>query len=198
MRADSFPRSEDLLKRKNRMYDWNWTPGTSPAFPSDRSPWLTPVPRQRMSEQKDLKEAKKRFLVRVEEERKRISSLDDSIAAQLTNILIAGSVGAILASITFIKDLAPKPVPSTLWLIRVSWLLFFLACCSGIGSLWSSRIAGKASRGLLFTKETNASDTKLEAKCKRWNTVTRSLQVLGFVALATGTLLLLLFANSNL
>jgi hypothetical protein len=150
-----------------------------------------------MSEKKDLKEAKKRFLIRVEEERKRISSLDDSIAAQLTNILIAGSVGAILASITFIKDLEPKPAPSTLWLIRLSWLLLFVACCSGIGSLGSSRIAGKSSRGLLFIKESNASDLELEAKCKRWNRVTRSLHVLGFVALAIGTLLLLLFANSN-
>jgi hypothetical protein len=147
---------------------------------------------------RDLKENRKRYLARVEEERKRISSLDDSIAAQLTNILIAGSVGAILASVTFIKDIAPNPIPWTLCLLRLSWLVLVVACCLGIGSLWSSRIAGKAHRDLLFKQATNVSDTALKAKCDTWNKATHWMQYLGLGGLAAGTVLLLLFANYNL
>lgn len=146
----------------------------------------------------ELERRIEQFEARVEEERKRVREVDDKLAAQLTNILIAGSVGAILASITFLKDIAPTPVTGSLAYLRIAWLALFVASALSIGSLVTNRVAARHFRDLLFARYQHADCTGPEKKCKRWNGATKGLIGFSTFLLALGAGLLIWFANVNL
>jgi hypothetical protein len=135
---------------------------------------------------------------RIEDERKRAATLDDTIAAQLTNILIAGSVGAIVASVTFLKDIAPQPVAGSLQYVKFAWALLFLTSVFSIASLLTSRATGKSYRNWLGALKDEKESARLKKRCDIWNRWTKVLQILGMVFLASGAALLLYFAYLNL
>lgn len=64
------------------------------------------------------------FRASINEEVRRITTLNDTIAGTLNNILVGGSVGLIFASITFLKDIAgASPAPGSLIFLKASWLV---------------------------------------------------------------------------
>lgn len=138
------------------------------------------------------------FRERVEDERRRIRDVDDRLAATQTNILIAGSVGSILASVTFLKDLAAVPTSGSPLYLRVSWLCLLLSCGLGIGSLASSRRAGRILRDILYARVSGADPAAIERKGIHWNRTTRSLQWGGYLMLTLGVAFLVWFAHLNL
>jgi hypothetical protein len=138
------------------------------------------------------------FRERVEDERRRIRDVDDRLAATQTNILIAGSVGGILASVTFLKDLAAFPAAGSPLYLRVSWLCLLLSCGLGIGSLASSRRAGRLLRDVLYARVSGTDPAPVEHKGIRWNRMTRSLQWGGYLMLTLGVAFLAWFAHLNL
>lgn len=138
------------------------------------------------------------FEARVEEERQRVREVDDKLAAQLTNILIAGSIGAILASITFVKDIAPNPVAGSLIHLRIAWFALFAASVLSIASLVTNRVAARHFRDLLYARYQRADCTGPENRCNRWNRATKTLNGTSMVLLAVGSGFLIWFANVNL
>jgi hypothetical protein len=143
-------------------------------------------------------DARGRHRARIEDERKRISALDDNIATQLNKIILAGSIGGILASISFVKDIAPWPTGENLVILLISWGLLFISAVSGVGMLSTSRVAGKYSREVLHAIECETDNTEAEEKNKLWNTFTRRLQATALIGLGVGACLLLVFAGLNL
>lgn len=135
----------------------------------------------------------------ITEEVTRISSLNDTIARMLNNILVYGSVGMIVASITFLKDIA-GPHPRSLALLKVAWIFLVVAAAVSVISLLTSRRAGTIHRNVLAKRLSNETEAeaKLKAVCDRWNSATRYLQRAGLIGLAAGTGLLVCFAMINL
>jgi hypothetical protein len=137
----------------------------------------------------------------INEEVRRITTLNDTIAGTLNNILVGGSVGLIFASITFLKDIAgAHPAPGSLVFLRVSWLILTGTAAASIASLITSRTAGTLHRDVLAKRLTNeaAAEAELTRKCNRWNAATTLLQRAGLVGLTAGTGLLVWFAMMNL
>jgi hypothetical protein len=135
------------------------------------------------------------------DEYRRISSLDDTIAGTLNNILVGGSVGIIVASVTFLKDIAGgQPAPGSLLLLKSSWIILVATAVVSIASLITSRTAGRLHRDVLAKRVANdqAGEAKLKRECNRWNLATTLLQRAGLTGLAAGAGMLVWFAIINL
>jgi hypothetical protein len=138
---------------------------------------------------------------RIDAEWKRIRALDDTIAGTLNNILVAGSVGLIVASVTFLKDVAGQhPAAGSLFFLRTAWLVLLATATASIASLLTSRQAGKLNREVLAArlKNDDEGEAESERKCKRWNRGTAVLQWIGLIWLAIGAGTLVQFAMMNL
>jgi hypothetical protein len=137
----------------------------------------------------------------VNEEVRRITTLNDTIAGTLNNILVGGSVGLIFASITFLKEMAGgHPAPGSLIYLKASWLILVITAAASIVSLITSRKAGMLHRDVLAARLTNdaQSEAALTRKCNGWNRATKFFHWAGLGGLAVGTGLLVWFAMINL
>jgi hypothetical protein len=137
----------------------------------------------------------------VKEELKRISALDDSIGRTLNTVVVGGSVGAIIASINYLKDIAgPNPAAGSLAYLRVSWVVLVIAVAFSIGSLLTSRKAGRLHRDALAARVAKdiEGDARLTRRCTRWNRATKFFHWSGLAGLGVGTGLLIWFAMLNL
>ena len=135
-----------------------------------------------------------------EVEHKYALDIDVLLATSILNILIAGSLGIALASITFLKDIAPHPAYGTLLWLRIAMILLLLTAFLGVASTISSRRAGGFYRKAIHALRNNDVDgaNGLMDKCDEQNKTTRLLSHSGLVTLACGVLALAWFANGNL
>jgi hypothetical protein len=137
----------------------------------------------------------------VKEELKRISALDDSIGSTLNTVVVGGSVGAIIASVNYLKDIAgPNPAAGSLAYLKVSWVVLVIAVALSIGSLLTSRKAGRLHRDALAARVAKdvEGDAHLTSRCTRWNRATKFFHWSGLGGLGLGTGLLIWFAMLNL
>ena len=123
----------------------------------------------------------KNWEISVTEERKEQRELDKSI--------LSLSGGAIVLSISFIKEIAPKPTCSAL--IILSWCFFGLAVISVLSSFWSSAAASRLQR------KVNANDAHATTDRNAFNGLTKVLNIAGGISFIAALVLLVIFASVN-
>jgi hypothetical protein len=116
------------------------------------------------------------------------------------------SGGALLASITFLEKIAPRPTQSTAWLLGTGWALLVSSFLMSLTSQYaSSRVHSWRMRELdhLQLKEEDRSDdwdsvaATLYRGCAAWGKSTKWLTFLSGVVLVAAAIFLSLFAYQN-
>jgi hypothetical protein len=127
---------------------------------------------------------------------------DDRKAADaIDKIVMVGGPAAILASLTFMKDVAPSPAAGTLTILMASWVLLLAGALSATLSLLTTRSTARAYARMLKGKVKARTSTIAPAdydKIRPWNTATRWLNRGGIAALLSGVVFLVWFAQANL
>jgi hypothetical protein len=131
----------------------------------------------------------------------RAQEIDARNAEHLDRIILVGGSAAILASVTFLKDIAPMPAAGTLWMLRVAWGVLLAGAAAGVASLYCSRQAARAYARMLQRRIEDGSgliEPSDYGEMRPWNTVTRRSTLAGLLFFGLGLLFLVLFANANL
>jgi hypothetical protein len=116
------------------------------------------------------------------------------------------SGGALLASITFLEKIAPRPIQSTAWLLGTGWTLLVASFLMSLTSQYaSSRVhSWRMSEldHLQLGNEDRAADwesiaARLNRGCAAWGRATKWLTFLSGVVLVAAAVFLSLFAYRN-
>lgn len=75
------------------------------------------------------------------EERKILIEAEKETAQQFDKYVLTLAAGALALSITFINQIAPKPISCSLWILLLAWSLFSLSILSTLISLLTSQRA---------------------------------------------------------
>ena len=114
---------------------------------------------------------------------------------QFDNRIAALSGGALALSLTFIKDIAPSPDPSTKWLALAAWTFFIVSL---LATLFSHRTS---SRDMQFEIEKLDRSYKIQAEDydprNPFKTATEWLNSLSVGTFLVGLILLVIFASVN-
>ena len=131
----------------------------------------------------------------------RAQEIDLRNAEHLDRIILVGEGAAILASVTFLKDIAPTPAAGTVWLLRVAWGFLLAGAAAGVASLYCSRQAARRYARMLRRRIEDGSGLIQPSdydEMRPWNTATRRSTLAGLSFFGLGLLFLVLFANANL
>ena len=140
--------------------------------------------------QDDIRETKRHAL---EEERK--------ASDFLVQTSLLGGPAAILASLTFLKDIAPNPVPWTATFLLLSWAAYILGAWSALSSLQTKRVVARE-LDLIIERKLDAGDPHLRKgdleTIRMPNTKSERKAHYAMRLFQAGTLGLILFAALNL
>lgn len=140
-------------------------------------------------------------LALVQRQRDAVEDEDRKAQDRLDQIVLVGGTGAVLASVSFLKDVAPAPVPGTLEILVAAWVAFLGGGFCAVLSLLTTR---RTARALLqvyaaMLAEGRPTMTAAEhAPVEEDNRRTRTLSAAGLTVFAAGVCLLLTFAGFNL
>jgi hypothetical protein len=127
---------------------------------------------------------------------------DDRKAAEaLDQISLIGGPAAILASITFLKDIAPDPAPGTRFFLLAAWALLLTGAASSLLAHATTRATARRLRRIYEAAyASGSSKISLDsyAEPRRWNAWTRVLSIGGVALFLAGTIFLVIFAAANL
>jgi hypothetical protein len=135
-------------------------------------------------------------------ERGQLLQLLASLSDRYDKWAITLSGGAVGVSLAFIEKIAPNPLPWSVWLAGVSWLLLVLSLLAAFLSLLSAVYAAKRQVDLLdesyeqFCKA--GRDPKFRREKNRCNDWTHRLNLVHSIAFPLGVLVLCVFAFVNL
>ena len=174
---------------------------TSPAAPSGTGSPTPPAafPPQHKTPARD--ESTERQLELLTTRIELIENDDRKAAEAIDRIILVGGPATILASLSFMKDMAPVPAPGSLWFLLIAWALLLAGAVAGIAGLYTTRLAGRALRRL-YERKVAAGVPRIESAeyddARRWNNLTRRTNYTGVGAFLIGILFLLVFAAVNL
>jgi hypothetical protein len=135
-------------------------------------------------------------------ERVKLVEEDDRKAADAVDrIVLFGGPAALLASITFLKDLAATPAIGTTRFLVLAWFLLLIGSLFAMVSLFTARATARRYRRLLERKvaqrETVMHPTEYD-EVRRWNTWTVLSNRVALVVFFLGIGFLVAFAMQNL
>jgi len=131
------------------------------------------------------------------QERTTLIEIEQKSADQHDKAILTISMGGLALSITFLKDIAPQPLPGTVWSIGTSWSLFVASMLAILASFLTSQVACRRHRDLLDelfqfgTRET-------ERKADWWSSLTHWLNVISYILVFTAVGFLAFFSWLNL
>ncbi len=114
------------------------------------------------------------------QERTSLVEIEQKSADQHDKAILTISMGGLALSITFLKDIAPHPLPGTLWSIGTSWSLFVASMLSILASFLTSQIACRRHRDLL-DELFQFGTRKTEGKADWWSSLTHWLNVVSYI-----------------
>jgi hypothetical protein len=126
---------------------------------------------------------------------------DRKSADQLNRIVLVGSTGAILASVTFLKDIAPEPAAYALWLLVGSWVVLIVSGAACMLSLRSTRQTARLYENILRAKLAASNPVMNPDDYNPMRTANDRSRLLGLCSLVlfgVGIVLLTVFAAINL
>jgi hypothetical protein len=131
------------------------------------------------------------------QERTTLIEIEQKSADQHDKAILTISMGGLALSITFLKDIAPHPLPGTLWSIGVSWSLFVASMLTILASFLTSQTACRLRRDLL--DELFQSGTReTENKADWWSSVTKWLNSVSYTLVFFAVIFFALFSWLNL
>jgi hypothetical protein len=133
-------------------------------------------------------------LARVEED-------DRKTAEYVLRVALTGSSAAILASVTFLKDIAPQPVPGSWWYLAAAWTVLLLSAGFAFMALFAGRSAAKHYRRALRAELDGASHEDVDRLLEHAygpNALTRWAMWYASASFIAGVGLLATFAFANL
>ena len=131
------------------------------------------------------------------QERSTLIEIEQKSADQHDKAILTISMGGLALSITFIKDIAPHPLPGTLWSIGTSWSLFVASMLAILASFLTSQIACRRPRDLL-DELYQYGTREAERKGNWWSSLTHWLNVVSYVLVFFAVGFLALFSWLNL
>ncbi len=135
------------------------------------------------------------------DERKELLSTAKEAAIQYAKAIMTLSAGALALSLTFMKDIAPNPLPNTLFYLKTSWFLFCSSLIAIVISFLLSEFAfikqvEIAQKALsIDPKKEDINHPSHSNPYKKWIVFLNILSLLAFIL---GVILIVLFSASNL
>lgn len=126
------------------------------------------------------------------EERKILIEAEKETAQQFDKYVLTLAAGALALSITFINQIAPKPIPSSLWVLLLAWSLFSLSILSTLLSLLTSQ---RACRRQIEILEQRLKGQEGENRYAWWTIFLNRASIGLFVS---GTFALIIFTGINM
>jgi len=131
------------------------------------------------------------------QERSTLIEIEQKSADQHDKAILTISMGGLAVSVTFLKDIAPHPLPGTLWSIGVSWFFFVASMLTILASFLTSQIACRRQRDLL--DELYQHGTRgAERKADWWASLTHRLNVVSYILVFLAVGFLAFFSWLNL
>jgi hypothetical protein len=131
----------------------------------------------------------------------RIEDDDRKASDYLDRVSLIGGTAAILASVTFLKDIATNPTARSLVILQVSWTSLIAGAALALLSLYTTRLSAQAYARMLRTK-IRASDTVIGPadydEVRGPNRVTKWSSRLSLVLFVVGIASMIGFAVDNL
>lgn len=121
-----------------------------------------------------------------------------SLASQYDKAVLTVAAGAFIVSVTFVKEIAPQPMPWSCVLLVLAWIAFVLAMLSTLVSFQTSMKAHKEYEKLLDQLHREPERLPKEDPKNDADKQTDQLNSRSLIALKTGAVFLLLFAGVNL
>lgn len=130
-----------------------------------------------------------------------LESDDRKAADALDQVVLVGGPAAILASLTFIKDIAPQPVAGSLMYLTTAWVLLLAGGVLGMVALFTTRQTARVLRRLyeehIRTRQNTIEPSEFN-KARKLNVATRWMTYAGLGSFLAGVGFLLVFAQKNL
>jgi hypothetical protein len=148
--------------------------------------------------------AQAEYLKTLADARRRLEEESYKVEAAYDKTLIALSGGALAISVAFLKDVAPHPAASTIWILRASWLFLVGSLLSILTSMLTSQRAfdqgiEDLDRRLEAARDgTSVADDEVTARLfRRYANATRWLNRFSAGLFVAGAFLFLAFATLN-
>ena len=130
-----------------------------------------------------------------------IEADDRNASAAIDKVITFGGPAAILASLTFMKDMAPTPIAGSMRFLQLGWLSFLIGSAAGIAALMTTRRAALHLRRL-FQRKIAERNSRTEPadfnEARAWNNATVILTYSGLAGFIGGAVLLAQFAIMNM
>jgi hypothetical protein len=130
----------------------------------------------------------------------RLEEDDRKASENIDRAVLVGGTAAVIASATFLGEIASQPAPGSLFLLRSSWISFLAGAGFAFASFFTTRVAARAYRRVLEKQITKGGDLTPEDydPVRKPNAITRLLTRMGVAGFILGTVLLTGFAERNL
>jgi len=126
------------------------------------------------------------------DERRALISAELEVSSRFDKGILTLSGGALLLSMTFVKDIASKPHHT--WWLLYSWLLLGGAICMMLASLLTSQSGLRRARVILEKKLDDSN-----AKCRNgWGCMTNLLNIASILAFVAALVFMVLFVAANM
>jgi hypothetical protein len=130
-------------------------------------------------------------------ERSTLIEIEQKSADQHDKAILTVAAGGFAISITFLKEIAPTPTPSTMWLLGTAWGCFVASMLIILLSFQTSQTACRRQRDLLDSLYSDPQSEK-PTNLTFWATVTIWLNVASYVLLFLAVCFLAVFSWMNL
>jgi hypothetical protein len=138
-------------------------------------------------------DSRKEFL----EERRQYIDAEVTNARRHREIVIAGAAGTLALSITFLEEIAPTPVPWTLWFLGVGWVAMLVSLALSVLSFRVTVHAHQSNRRRLDKLYLGEGAEEEQKEVDSWNQKTVSAGSWADALLALGMGCLAVFAFLN-
>ena len=129
------------------------------------------------------------------EDRNWLFGFEHQVAESFDKYIITLSGGALGLSLTFIRQIAPNPLPYTLPWLYLSWAFFALALLAVLASLLFSQHAFRREVEIRDLSFANQSDARQLSN--RWSALTNWLNWISLVAFILGVASMAFFSIAN-
>ena len=129
------------------------------------------------------------------EERKLLITAERETAQQFDKAILTLAAGALALSLTFIKQIAPNPIPNSIFYLIVAWISFCLSMLSTLVSFLTSQIACRKQRDIIDEEISGKNSSNKNNKAASW---TNRLNYFSIGSFIIGVISLIVFSIINL
>ena len=130
-------------------------------------------------------------------ERSTLIEIEQKSADQHDKAILTVAAGGFAISITFLKEIAPTPIPTTMWLLGTAWGCFVASMLTILLSFQTSQTACRRQRDLLDSLYSDPQSENPE-NLTFWATVTIWLNVTSYILVFLAVCFLAVFSWMNL